>query len=333
MSTGRTRTAHVRCMEQRYWDTHEVMELLLESGADPAAQTKFGTTPRESTRVNWQTTRFIAELLGVPSGTEADIRAGRACCRALLKRHAGELDNTGEDEAGESALDALRQRYAALVSSDRLAIRFSEGSRPFHLVLTPVFAHLWFLWFLCWLVAIFAGLASVAGRFGKPAIPRWVMTLPVRLLWLLPLSMLPQLLMGSVSPGTFGPDTSDGILPQPHLLVYYGIFFGVGAIYFDCDDHDDLLGRWWWLSIPLSLLVLLPLGMVTMGQPALSGLPQICYAWGMTFGLIGLFRKALSRESGRIRYLSDSAYWLYLMHLPLVMLVQALCATGNCHRS
>ena len=83
-----------------------MIELLLESGADPAAQTKSGTTPRESTRVNWQTTRFIAELLGVPSGKEADIRAGRAYCRALLKRHAGEVDNTGEDEAGENALDA-----------------------------------------------------------------------------------------------------------------------------------------------------------------------------------------------------------------------------------
>ena len=42
----------------------------------------------------------------------------------------------------------------------------------------------------------------------------------------------------------------------------------------------------------------------------------------MIFGLIGLFRRALSRESKTMRYISDSSYWLYLTHLPLVLLAQ-----------
>ena len=39
----------------------------------------------------------------------------------------------------------------------------------------------------------------------------------------------------------------------------------------------------------------------------------------MTFGFIGLFRKLCSRENKTIRYLSDSSYWLYVAHVPLII--------------
>ena len=46
------------------------------------------------------------------------------------------------------------------------------------------------------------------------------------------------------------------------------------------------------------------------------------FVWFMIFGLIGLFRKFFSNESPKIRFVSDSAYWLYIAHLPLIQLVQ-----------
>ena len=42
----------------------------------------------------------------------------------------------------------------------------------------------------------------------------------------------------------------------------------------------------------------------------------------MTFGLMGLFRRVCPVESPTMRYLSDSAYWLYLAHLPLIIAAQ-----------
>ena len=38
--------------------------------------------------------------------------------------------------------------------------------------------------------------------------------------------------------------------------------------------------------------------------------------------LLGMFRSLLSVERRGVRFLSDSAYWLYLAHLPLVIVAQ-----------
>jgi len=136
----------------------------------------------------------------------------------------------------------------------------------------------------------------------------------------------------------FGPDTSAGILPMPHVLVYYAIFFGFGVLYFDRDDDSGRVGSCWWLSLPLGLFIIFPLGMeFSMGvfgfrdeiAPAvlhrlISALLQATYAWVMTFGLMGLFRRLLTKESYTIRYISDSSYWLYLTHVPLIIGAQML---------
>jgi peptidoglycan/LPS O-acetylase OafA/YrhL len=44
----------------------------------------------------------------------------------------------------------------------------------------------------------------------------------------------------------------------------------------------------------------------------------------MSFGLIGLFRKLFSAKRRGVRYLSDASYWMYIIHLPLVMAAQWL---------
>ena len=48
----------------------------------------------------------------------------------------------------------------------------------------------------------------------------------------------------------------------------------------------------------------------------------VLYAWLMIFGFIGIFRQFFSKGNRCIRYISDSSYWLYVMHLPPIMLLQ-----------
>ena len=50
-----------------------------------------------------------------------------------------------------------------------------------------------------------------------------------------------------------------------------------------------------------------------------GGLVEAVFAWLMCFRTMGLFRWVAARESFAVRYLSDAAYWMYPMHLPLVI--------------
>jgi len=202
---------------------------------------------------------------------------------------------------------------------------------------TQVFILVWFLWFLCWMVAGFAVYALVAERCGWRSPPRWLVLSPAGLLVLVPLTMIPQWFMGGSNAG-FGPDISMGILPTPHTLLYYALFFGFGALYYDSADDVGALGRRWRWTLPLALLVVFPLALEfatgvfgfrqsllaeRFHHPASVAL-QALYVWLMSFAFMGMFHSLLTKESRVIRYLSDSAYWLYLAHLPLIIGAQML---------
>jgi membrane-bound acyltransferase YfiQ involved in biofilm formation len=320
----------------------KVLELLLLRGGDPTARGMRNDTAQDSTKADWNTTQGICYFLRVPLRSEKEIQAGRVACQQLLANPAGEGKKTGLLEgilnkinqeysvmlswfpsSQSLGLEQLREGYRDFLTSSQFSLLFSPGGKPVHLILTNQFDHLWFLWFLCWLVLIFAGCAWAAHKLSIPRLPPWLILSPLRWLWLVPLLMIPQLFMGIFGLG-FGPDTSTGVLPQPHLLIYYGIFFFYGALYFECDDSKGRLGRGWWLILLLAMVIGLPMAVITRGQLVPSAIVQVFYAWLMVFGLMGLFRKLLSKEYRIIRYISDSAYWLYIVHLPLVVLLQAL---------
>jgi len=306
---GRTKDGGTPLHAAAFLGHPDIVTMLLDAGADAGLKNDRGETPMDSLKVPWETTQFIAKLLKLEVESER-VMNGREECAALF---------SGQGFAVTSGLaDGGNQRLQRLFA------------RPF-------FHHLWFLWFLCWLVVGFSGYALVMRRLGWRSLPPWLVVSPLRFLWLLPLTMIPQWFMGRAMPN-FGPDTSLGILPLPQVLIYYAIFFGFGALYYDCDDRAGRLGKWWWLALPVSLLVIYPAGMgVVFGDAQLaqtipspvarrviSTFLQVTYAWLMSCGLIGFCRVVLARERRWIRYLSDSAYWLYIAHIPLVIGLQAV---------
>ncbi|MGI9470886.1 MAG: acyltransferase family protein [Rubripirellula sp.] len=286
----------------------EVAAELFDAGANVEATTADGKGLEEMLNLDWATTQFITGLMGIEVDRK-ELEAGRS----LIAERLGDSVTVQKNPPAKEAIGAV------------IILLFAM----------PVFHHLWFLWFLCWLVCAFVVYAAIMDAFNIERTPAWLTSSPLRYLWLIPLTLLPQAVMGLQFP-TFGPDTSVGLLPIPQVLFYYAIFFGFGAMYFDCHDDEGRLGRRWWFTLPLSLLVLFPLGFeFTTGSfgfadalapqayhRLLSVILQATFAWTMTFACMGMFRRLLHHESRVMRYVSDSSYWLYVAHLPLVVALQ-----------
>ncbi len=278
--------------------------MLVRHGANVNATNSSGSTPLDVAILDDGTTRYFASVLQL------------------------ELNEDGLGRRKAAIAESLRQHGATAGRQTGVADILMQ---------MPLFNHLWFLWFLWWLVLAFAALSALGSRLPSIRLPAWLVLSPARYLWLIPLTMIPQWFMGdSGTTPIFGPDTSTGLLPIPHVFAYYAIFFGFGAAYFGFDDRSGRVGERWWLPLSVGLLVILPLGLaLTEGWTGPAGyelapLPrrvlsvalQAAYPWLITFGLMGLFRRVFPVESPRMQYLSDSAYWLYLAHLPLIIAAQ-----------
>jgi len=299
--------------------------LLLERGADREIRGNDRSRPVESAQAPWEITKWICDLLQMRVDRQ-EVEAGR---KEVIRMLRGQQSAGAGGELAEVEGESGQSDHAAGGKNS------SVGSIWQALAGGSFWAHLWFLWFLCWLVLGFALYAKGMEWLKLAHLPRWLIYAPGCFLWLLPLTLLAQLQM--VEP-TFGPDTSAGFLPKRHVLLYYAIFFMFGAVYWDVKDATGRLGRWWVPTLFVTLLLIFPVGLDLLHggenfgryianlsegrQKLIVGLLQVLFTWGMCFGCMGLFRALFAKENKAMRYISDSSYWLYIAHLPLVLIGQ-----------
>jgi ABC-type multidrug transport system ATPase subunit len=74
-----------------------------------------------------------------------------------------------------------------------------------------------------------------------------------------------------------------------------------------------------WIAGPVPVFRPAPIDDVTR---AYAGLYAIA-SWTWTFAIIGIALRFFAGDSPRRRYVSDASYWIYIMHLPIVFLLQA----------
>lgn len=293
---------HVACLFGRA----EAAELLLEADADLDVLNHDGKRPEDLLQLDWVTTAFIAQMVQL-SVDQEEVLAGREEIARAIGEHTGRSVTArlevGNKTAGGSVLFAM-------------------------LFQTPVFFHLWFLWFLCWYTVGFALIVKFVRALQAPVIPDKWLTSGLRYLWLIPLTAAAQHFMASAQ-YAYGPDTSIGLLPLPAVFAYYAIFFGYGALYFNASDAEGAIGRGFGWKLSLAILILFPVGLGLQGPDSVSrrilfAVMQASYTWVMSFGMIGLFHRFGRTHRFWVRYLSDSSYWLYLVHIPLLMVFQFL---------
>ena len=302
----------------------EIVKLLLLNGANASKRSKAGFTPLEGTFADSNTTTLILNILGIQPPNETDLTSGRISVRARLmlnqfltpasKNQAKTIEITKPKEQIE-----FYKRYHSWLTSTSFQINF--GNKPVHLFKTSIFHHLWFLWFLCWMLPLFLLFFKLGSLLFSNLNTNTMRILKKTMLYILiPAPLLPLCLMGEI----LGPDTYTGILPPPHLLFYYMIFFSFGLIYFDLNDSAYKLTRFWYIMLPLALFIIFPAEIVFKDNLPLNLLLQTLLIWNMVFGMMGMFHALIQKENIIIRYLSDSSYWIYIIHLPLVLVLQFL---------
>jgi peptidoglycan/LPS O-acetylase OafA/YrhL len=307
---------HVACLFGRA----DVAGMLIDAGASLELRNADALRPEDLLALDWPTTANIAGLFRLPLVKE-ELIAGRDAIASKIEAKTGRAVKRMPEGASAGIGSSGLSSKAGFAGPSGLTSFFTSS-----LFTTPVFHHLWFLWFLCWYVVAFALIVLVWRSLPIPAPPAGLTTSPLRYLWLVPLTALPQYFMNT-SEHTFGPETSTGLLPIPSVFAYYAIFFGYGILYFDAGDTQTRIGHRFGWKLLIALALLFPLGLALQGSMTATNrwadcLVQAGYAWLMSFAMIGLFDRYFGTQRPWVRYLSDASYWLYLTHLPLVMYLQ-----------
>ena len=126
-----------------------------------------------------------------------------------------------------------------------------------------------------------------------------------------------------------------GFLPVASKLLYYAVFFGTGVMLYRTRHVLQLQVRNSKFLLALAAVVfavLLPLihqqltgGLTGVNRSILAGLLAL-YASLATFGLFGAFVLTRRGYNSATRYLAEASYWIYLVHLPFVVLAQIAVA-------
>lgn len=196
---------------------------------------------------------------------------------------------------------------------------------PAHLSLL----HLWFLYYL--LIYL---LAVPALAFGLRKLKDAGSLLKLSELVTNPWSVLLFAAVTTISLIPFGSGAvavNDPLLiPGIANLCYYGVFFAAGYLLFYTkgilQTFRENTGTFGILAIFMFIWFAIPAWMIGSGSTsiAVAALAKIFSAistWCFIYFLCGFFLNNFNRDTERTRLLSQSAYWIYLLHMPVVLFV------------
>lgn len=205
------------------------------------------------------------------------------------------------------------------------------GGSPWMLLLAAP-GHLWFLNVLVQCVVLTITVRVVLIRFAGAERIDLLAARTGRLLALPGLGvaaaavpyLLTLLLQGRADGGIEQPAT---VLPEPIPLIgYLGAFLVGWCLHANADAVRRLTGTWAvHLGVAVALTTVAVIGADAMPF-TLHAVSVALAGWAWTFGLTGGCVRFLRRDITWVRYLADASYWMYLAHLPIVMVTGVFLA-------
>jgi len=203
--------------------------------------------------------------------------------------------------------------------------------------------HTWFLYVLLWFYAAalaLVGFVRLLDSKGRVATAVDVLVRALGATHALPIVLAMPLaavfVLHSHWTATGGIRTPDfGLVPNLAALVGFGTAFTFGWFLHRQPALLNVWQRWWipyWVvAIASTAYCARAMSAATSGSGPPPSAPNeallIAAAyplaiWAWCFALLGTATRFLSAENRVIRYLSDASYWIYLVHLPLVVALQ-----------
>jgi glucan biosynthesis protein C len=188
--------------------------------------------------------------------------------------------------------------------------------------------HLWFIYYLIGFSLILLLVEWSLRKIGKSVVSSQVRPLGV---WLVnPISIAAIALTSTLIPHWFDQSSGalandSGLFPPIGLVAYYGLFFVYGLLlYRYWLSAEKWLRRFWPGHLLLGFAAFGVFAFELWNQTEHTWLyPSYSVAtWMLSLGILGIFLFFVRKEGKVTRYLSDASYWVYLIHYPIMVMLQ-----------
>ncbi|MET0357165.1 MAG: acyltransferase family protein [Cellvibrio sp.] len=225
---------------------------------------------------------------------------------------------------------------------------------PIPIIGPPVpWGHLWFLYLLLVIYTLALTIRAIVTRLDANNVMSekigellnfFIRTRFAALILTLPIAV--SLFFSTWWQQWFGiPSPIVGLVPNLPALMAYGGAFLVGWFLHRHQESLSVLAKDWFLYFVAALISTITAIYIVGVTPkfeviALNKIEQALYAsayifaqWCWAFAIIGIAIKYFKKPDKQWRYLADASYWMYLIHLPIVWLLQAWMLSWPLHWS
>jgi len=136
-----------------------------------------------------------------------------------------------------------------------------------------------------------------------------------------------------------GLETNTNLTPPLRGLIAYGIFFLYGWILYNCYELLDVFCQRAWphfyigiffTGLYCAFLIFEPVNNKHWAHITGIAIGSIGI-WALIYGLLGLFCRYLNKPSPLVRYFSDASYWMYLIHVPIIIFIAGTILPYSLH--